>query len=264
MSIPEFLKLMLPYTLTAWMILLVWLGISGLRGKRTEAGEAEDYKRTRGAGEAEDLKGTRGAGGVGITKEVRSGEETIAETQEKKHLRYSGEKLVVYLILFVVSLLAVAHILPFEIPMVLVLLYTMIRDRDVLRRVDYSLLATFLALFIFIGNLGRIPAFSQLLERFMEGRETLAAILASQVMSNVPAAVLLSGFTDNYQALIIGTNLGGLGTLIASMASLISFKYIAQEDGRLRGKYLLEFTGANIVFLVLLSGVSLLISVCGI
>ena len=82
----------------------------------------------------------------------------------------------------------------------------------------------------------------------MAGRETLTAVLASQIMSNVPAALLLSGFTDNYQALIVGTNIGGLGTLIASMASLISFKYIAKENRNLRGKYLGIFTVSNIVF----------------
>lgn len=239
-SISEFIKLMLPYTLAALVILLVWIGFAGIRNKRSEAPTAEETA-------TKEAIGTEAA-----TKEAIVTEET------------AREKLIAYAILFILSLLAVAHILPFELPLVLVFLYVLIRDREILGRVDYSLLGTFLALFIFIGNLGRIPAFSQLLESFVTGREMLAAILASQVMSNVPAAVLLSGFTDNYQALIIGTNLGGLGTLIASMASLISFKYIAQENGKLRGKYLLEFTGANIVFLLLLSGGGLLLSVCGI
>ena len=81
---------------------------------------------------------------------------------------------------------------------------------------DYSLLLTFVAFFIFIGNLGRIPAFSGWLQEFLTGREVLVAVLVSQVTSNVPAALLLSGFTAETQALIIGTNLGGLGTLIAS------------------------------------------------
>ena len=107
-------------------------------------------------------------------------------------------------------------------------------------------------LFIFIGNLGRIPQFSSFLERIMAGRETLTAVFASPIMSNVPAALLLSGFTDNYRALIVGTNIGGLGTLIASMASLISFKYIAKENRNLRGKYLGIFTVSNIVFMIFL------------
>lgn len=126
----------------------------------------------------------------------------------------------------------------------------LLRNRENISRVDYSLLATFIALFIFIGNLGRIPQFSSFLERIMAGRETLTAVLASQIMSNVPVALLLSGFTDNYRALIVGTNIGGLGTLIASMASLISFKYIAEENRNLRGKYLGIFTVSNIIFMI--------------
>ena len=139
--------------------------------------------------------------------------------------------------------------LSIPIPLVLVLIYMLLRNRENISRVDYSP-APFIALFIFIGNLGRIPQFSSFLERIMAGRETLTAVLASQIMSNVPAALLLSGFTDNYRALIVGTNIGGLGTLIASMASLISFKYIAKENRNLRGKYLGIFTASNIIFMI--------------
>ena len=160
------------------------------------------------------------------------------------------KELAAYLILFTICLLTVARIIPYQIPLVLVLIYMLLRNRENISRVDYSLLATFIALFIFIGNLGRIPQFSSFLERIMAGRETLAAVLSSQIMSNVPAALLLSGFTDNYRALIVGTNIGGLGTLIASMASLISFKYIAKENRNLRGKYLGIFTASNIIFMI--------------
>lgn len=93
----------------------------------------------------------------------------------------------------------------------------------------------------------------------MEGRETLTAILASQVVSNVPAALLLSGFTKNGAALVIGTNLGGLGTLIASMASLITYKLFAEQNAESRGRYLLHFTWINVLFLGLLYGFYLLI-----
>ena len=108
-------------------------------------------------------------------------------------------------LLMAICLLTVARIIPYQIPLVLVLIYMLLRNRENISRVDYSLLATFIALFIFIGNLGRIPQFSSFLERIMAGRETLTAVLASQIMSNVPAALLLSGFTDNYRALIVGT-----------------------------------------------------------
>jgi Na+/H+ antiporter NhaD/arsenite permease-like protein len=86
----------------------------------------------------------------------------------------------------------------------------------------------------------------------MEGNEVMTAVVSSQVISNVPAALLLSGFTDNYEALIVGTNLGGLGTLIASMASLISYKYVVKENKCSKGAYFGFFTVANVVFLMIL------------
>ena len=102
--------------------------------------------------------------------------------------------------------------------------------------------------------MGRVPAFRDLLQSVMEGNEVLTAVISSQVISNVPAALLLSGFTENVKALILGTNLGGLGTLIASMASLISYKYIMKENRCGKGAYFVYFTVANIVSLVLLLG----------
>ena len=105
--------------------------------------------------------------------------------------------------------------------------------------------------------MGRIPAFSGLLQEFVAGNEVLISVLASQCISNVPAALLLSGFTDNISGLLVGTNLGGLGTLIASMASLISYKYVVAEaeESRIpggKGRYFLYFTVANICFLMVL------------
>ena len=123
-----------------------------------------------------------------------------------------------------------------------------------LLKVDYALLLTFVGFFIFIGNMGRVPAFNQLLQEIIVGNEVVTAVAASQVMSNVPAALLLSGFTEQYELLIVGTNLGGLGTIIASMASLISFKYIGRDYKQLRGKYMIYFTATNIIFLAVLLG----------
>ena len=136
-----------------------------------------------------------------------------------------------------------------------VLVCVLFADPHTLRAVDYSLLLTFVAFFIFIGNLGRIPAFSGWLQEFLTGREVLVAVLASQVTSNVPAALLLSGFTAETQALIIGTNLGGLGTLIASMASLISYRQIARELPQGKKQYFGLFTLSNLIFLAILLGV---------
>ncbi len=161
---------------------------------------------------------------------------------------------IIYLILFVICLLSVARIIHYGIAFALVLVTILIFDRRTLLNVDYSLLLTFIGFFIFIGNMGRMDAFSEFLRNVITGREALTAVAASQVISNVPAAILLSGFTERYSELIIGTNIGGLGTLIASMASLISFKYIARENKGLRGKYILYFTVVNIVFLAVLLG----------
>ena len=117
---------------------------------------------------------------------------------------------------------------------------------------DYMLLITFVAFFILVGNIKNMDGFSAFLRTHVGGHELAASIFASQIISNVPAAVLLSGFTENINALILGTNIGGLGTLIASMASLISYKQYALTPQSKKGKYMLVFTGWNVVFLVIL------------
>ena len=157
-----------------------------------------------------------------------------------------------YLLAFALCLLTVAHRLDFRVTLFLTAALVAAADLRTFAQVDYALLATFAAFFIFIGNMGRVPAFNGFLQRVVAGRECVTAVLASQVISNVPAALLLSGFTERYRALIVGVNLGGLGTLIASMASLISFKLLSREDKSLRGRYLLYFTAVNLVFLAVL------------
>ena len=159
-----------------------------------------------------------------------------------------------YAVLFVLCLLTVVHIVPYGVTLGVVIAVVFLLDRHVLREVDYALLFTFVGFFIFIGNMGRVPAFNEFIQKIIDGNEVLTSVIASQFMSNVPAALLLSGFTNAYELLIIGTNLGGLGTLIASMASLISFKSIGKEYKHLRGKYLLYFTVVNIIFLIVLYG----------
>ena len=164
-----------------------------------------------------------------------------------------------YSVLFALCLLVVLRVLPYGVVFTVVLAGTFLADRCTLKRVDYSLIFTFVALFIFIGNLGRVEAFSTWLKNILTGREVLVSVLASQVTSNVPAAILLSGFTDNFRALIIGTNLGGLGTLIASMASLISYRQMAREAPAAKGRYFALFTFSNLVFLVILLGIWILL-----
>ncbi len=124
--------------------------------------------------------------------------------------------------------------------------------KRVLSGVDYYLLLTFIALFILIGNLENISFFNSLFTRWIAGNEVLWGIFASQVISNVPAAILLSGFSSNYEAIIVGINIGGFGTLIASMANLISYKILVRECGEFKVRYLLEFTILNVILLVIL------------
>lgn len=242
-GIAEFLKIMLPYTVCAFALLMAWIGLASIVRKRKLSHDGKtEIKQNKGLDSAEDKASTK-----------RQKDPLGASSSKwgKKDAEWI-EKFTAYLILFVISLLAVSHILPYGVPFALVFLYLLLRDRKILTQVDYSLLCIFIALFIFIGNLGRIPAFSQLLSDILTGREVVTSVIASQVMSNVPAAILLSGFTDHIRELVIGTNLGGLGTLIASMASLISFKYVAKEDRSFRGRYFLEFTVANVIFLFIM------------
>jgi len=127
------------------------------------------------------------------------------------------------------------------------------------RGVDYFLLLTFISFYILIGNLEAIPLISNFFERIIEGREILCGILASQIISNVPAAMMLSGFSDNFKEIFIGINIGGLGTLIASMANLISYKIYAHEFNSTKGKFLLQFTVINVAFLLILLGLHFII-----
>lgn len=161
--------------------------------------------------------------------------------------------------LLVVCLCVVAKLLSVWYAAGIVLCALFFYDQHALRRVDYNLLLTFVGFFLFVGNLGELPAFRNLFQSLLSGRELLCSVAVSQVISNVPAALLLSGFTDNARALLIGTNLGGLGTLIASMASLISFKSISKAATGEKGRYLLWFTVSNLIFLAALLALQYLI-----
>ena len=159
----------------------------------------------------------------------------------------------VYAALFGLCLLVVLHVLPWPVMLAGMLLVLAFYDRKTLTEADFLLLLTFTAFFVFSGNLARIPAVDALLQRLLAGREYPVSLAASQVISNVPAALLLSGFTPNGDALVLGVNIGGLGTPIASLASLISLKLYSHSDHAQTGRYLLEFTLVNLVLLGVLS-----------
>lgn len=164
-----------------------------------------------------------------------------------------------YAIGFLICLLCVAKVFGAIVAAIAVSLFLLVKNRPLFKKIDYSLLGTFICFFIFIGNMGRIDEFCTFLESILIGHESTVAIALSQIISNVPAALLLSGFSHNWNALIIGTNLGGLGTLIASMASLISYKQVAHKYPKLRSKYLLYFTAGNIAMLIILIPVMLIL-----
>ena len=157
-----------------------------------------------------------------------------------------------YAVLFALCLLSVTRALDWRLLTAVVLTAVLIENRRLLRMVDWSLLLTFLFLFVFIGNVGSLPEVRSFLETVVRGREVETGILASQIVSNVPAALLLSHFTADGTKLLVGVNLGGLGTLIASMASLITYKLYTAGNGAKKGRYFLEFTLWNVVFLAAL------------
>lgn len=176
------------------------------------------------------------------------------EVSFREEIRLDRKKaqLAGYLVLFALDLLTVARVIPYGLALLLTIAGLLVLDRSIFVRVDYSLLLTFVGFFVFIGNMGRLPVFYEFLQKIVSGHELLAGAAASQVISNVPAALLLSGFTENFPPLIIGVNLGGLGTLIASMASLISYKFVAREEPGMKGTYFRQFTFSNVAFLAVL------------
>lgn len=223
MKISTFIGIIFPYTLAAGILLLLSVFFICRKKEKIE-----------------------------FTLENDAGKNSGVE-KEREHLRRrTNQKNVIYLILFVLSLLVVVRILPYYVALMVVLVTVFVMDRQVLTTVDYSLLLTFIAFFIFTGNIGEIPAIRDMLQQLVNGREVGIGIVASQVISNVPAALLLSGFTENYAKLLVGVNVGGLGTLIASMASLISYKIYAHHYNEQKGKYFLWFTIANVGFLAAL------------
>lgn len=226
-SILEFITLMLPYTVVSLLLIVIAIfcrkneKISvNLQAEKTPNITTNNYINTSNSLENEINKDTY--------------------------------KTVIYCILFLLGVLTVCRVIPYYILLAIVVATVFICDRKTFCCVDYSLIFTFICFFIFIGNLGNIQPIKEFLESIVKGNEVITGVLASQAISNVPAGLMLSGFTDNYSQLTVGVNLGGLGTLIASMASLISYKLYAHSYNNSKGKYFACFTIWNVVFLVIL------------
>ena len=175
------------------------------------------------------------------------------------------KRVLLYLSLFITCILTVAGTLNYLAMLGIIISVMILADRKAFLDVDYSLLFTFTFFFILIGNLGRIDLIRETLSNIVGGHEVMTAVISSQAISNVPAAMLLSPFTKNASALVVGVNLGGLGTLIASMASLITYKFYAKHRRELAdtassgqakegGHYLLSFTWVSLLLLAALLG----------
>ncbi len=195
------------------------------------------------------------------------GKEKLEEDDKPEIRSISKVKLVIYVFLFILNIMTVIGILDYYISLAVTIVVMLITDFRAFLKVDYNLLLTFIFFFILIGNIGRIDAITGMLSGLVSGYPVPAAILSSQIISNVPAAMLLSAFTDDGRSLVIGSNLGGLGTVIASMASLITYRfhsfYAKEEKLKSQGKegnYLLSFSVINVIMLMILFGCYLLIS----
>ncbi len=157
----------------------------------------------------------------------------------------------IYLFLFLVCMGNVFHLYSHWIVGIVVVLVVLIMDKKLFAEVDYALLLTFAGFFVFIGNMKQIEAINQWIIEIIAGNELMIGVLASQIISNVPAAMLLSGFTTDFKELLYGVNIGGLGTLIASMASLISYRFYGKAYPEQKKEYFKQFTIYNIVLLVI-------------
>lgn len=172
---------------------------------------------------------------------------------EKFPEKLSIKRTVLYLMLFVMSLLVVFRVMPVLMGLVIITAVLLVVDRDALMMVDYPLLMTFFFFFIFAGNLSRIDVVSEFFNVLLDWDTLLVSVMSCQFISNVPTAILLSQFTNDYQSLLIGVNIGGTGTLIASLASLITFSEFRVLYPGHSKKYLLMFTVINFAFLIIMT-----------
>ena len=176
----------------------------------------------------------------------------LPEQKMKEERISSAGKMGLYALLFGLCLLTVFRVVDYPVTTAIVVAALFLADRKLLKEIDFMLLLTFACFFVVSENLGRLEAVRAFLQGLLEGSTLLTAVGASQVISNVPAAVLLSAFTDEWRELLAGVNIGGLGTPIASLASLITMKLYLRWPGAKVGRFLVVFTVVNLVGLALL------------
>ena len=178
---------------------------------------------------------------------------------EEKAAELPIPRVVIYLVLFTLSILIVFRTIPFVIGLIIIPIALLFLDREALKSVDYGLLLTFVFFFIFSGNMARIDVVRDFFSSLLRMNTLVFSALSCQVISNVPSAILLSQFTENYRELLLGVNIGGVGTLIASLASLITFKAYTKDQPGHTLRYIAKFTAFNFLFFAILVGVCLLI-----
>ena len=177
-------------------------------------------------------------------------QEALAIADEPLHL--NKRRTAIYLVLFTLSIVMVFRIIPYWIGLIVIFAALLILDPKALKMVDYPLLFTFVFFFVFAGNMARIDAIRTFFCALLEKNTLVFSVISCQFISNVPSAILLSQFTENYPDLLVGVNIGGVGTLIASLASLITFReYVKNNPGR-SGYYIKQFSLFNFSFLIVL------------
>lgn len=184
--------------------------------------------------------------------------EPLSLKEEQMHMPVG--RTAVYLMLFALAIAIVFRGIPYWIGLVVIPAVLLFMDREALKMVDYPLLLTFVFFFIFSGNMARIEAVRELFSWLLGWNTLLVSVASCQVISNVPTAILLSQFTENYRDLLLGVNIGGVGTLIASLASLITFREYTKHNKGKTAYYVLLFSAFNFAFLIILAAFVLLIN----
>ncbi len=256
----SFIKIMLPYSCASFLLLIICIFFVKGFLERRRCGALTGEVAVSGRGGALTKEALLSKIAPAFPKETPLSKTTVLSpketTQSQTAAPFLKVKLILFSLLALISLLTVFNFIPYYVTLPLVLICIFFAERRALKKVDYILLLTFVGFFIFTGNLSHSQKISFLISSVLQKREILCGIISSQVISNVPAAILLSGFTENLKELTVGVNLGGLGTLIASMASLISFKFYAGLKNSNGAKYILIFSILNILFLGILYGMT--------
>lgn len=175
----------------------------------------------------------------------------------EEDIRPQPIRTVIYLVLFALSIIVVFRVVHYVVGLIVIPLVILCMDKKAFKKVDYPLLLTFVFFFIFAGNMSRIEVVRQLFSGLLQKNTLLVSIVSCQCISNVPSAILLSQFTGNYRGLLLGVNIGGVGTLISSLASLITFReYVKRNPGK-GGRYIAIFSAFNFSFLLILTLIAL-------